>query len=230
MKRIAVVQSNYIPWKGYIDMIAAVDEFVLYDDMQYTKNDWRNRNRIKTPKGIEWITIPVGDHIGFRIRDVELPDNPWREKHWKTLGLNYRRAPHFREVAALFEPLYRGPRHTHLSAFNRALLEAVCAYLGITTRISNSWDYTLVEGRSERVADICAQAGGLEYVSGPSAKEYIDERAFKERGIALRWFDYEGYPEYPQLWGRFCHQVTILDLLFNCGKNSPKYMKHVGTL
>ncbi len=226
-KKVAIVQSNYIPWKGYFDMIAAVDEFILYDDVQFTKNDWRNRNKIKTPKGLEWISIPVGGGISRRIRDVELPNRLWQEKHWKTLESNYRRAPHFAEVAAVFEPLYRKQTYTYLSVLNREFIEVVCRYLGIQTRINNCWDYELIEGRTGRLVALCAQAGGVEYVSGPAARDYIDVQAFADRGIKLTWFDYSGYPEYPQLWGGFVHGVTILDLLFNCGADAPRYMKFV---
>ncbi len=227
MKRVAVVQSNYIPWKGYFDIIAAVDEFVLYDDVQFTKNDWRNRNRIKTPKGVEWLSIPVGGDIHRRIRDVKLPATHWRAQHWKTLEANYRQAPHFDELAATLRPFYLDCADAFLSAFNRRLIEAVCAYLGIATMIRNSWDYALGTGKSERLADLCAQAGATEYLSGPSARGYIDERAFAERGVRIAWMDYSGYPEYPQLWGEFVHGVTILDLLFNCGKDAPRFMKIV---
>jgi len=227
MKKVAIVQSNYIPWKGYFDLIAAVDEFITYDEVQFTKNDWRNRNKIKTPKGVEWLTIPVGQDIRRRVRDVELVDARWQEKHWKTLAANYARAPHFAELARVFQPLYLERRHTHLSALNREFIEAICRYLGIKTSITNCWDYELVEGKSERLASLAMQAGAAEYVSGPSAKSYIDERTFSTRGIRLTWFDYTGYPEYPQLWGTFSHEVTILDLLFNCGKDAPRYMRFV---
>lgn len=227
MKKVAILQSNYIPWKGYFDMIAAADELILYDDVQFTKNDWRNRNRIRTPQGVQWLTVPVGQDITRRIRDVELPNNKWQAKHWKTLESNYRRSPYFKEVAAVFEPLYMQRQHTHLSALNRELIETVCAYLEITTMISNSWDYQFIEGRSERLADLCTQAGATEYISGPAAKDYIEESVFAERGISLMWFDYSGYPEYPQLWGEFTHGVTILDLLFNCGKDASRYMRYV---
>lgn len=227
MKKIAILQSNYIPWKGYFDMIASVDEFILYDDVQFTKNDWRNRNQIKTPQGVQWITVPVGQDISRRIRDVELPNSRWQSKHWKTLESNYRRAPHFEEVAAIFEPLYLHHHYTNLSVLNRVLIETVCAYLGITAKISNSWDYQLAEGKTERLVELCNQAGGTEYISGPSAKGYIETSLFTEQGIKLTWFDYSGYPEYPQLWGEFTHWVTILDVLFNCGKETPQFMKHV---
>ncbi|MBU0664943.1 MAG: WbqC family protein [Proteobacteria bacterium] len=225
MKKVAILQSNYIPWKGYFDIIAAVDEFILYDDVQFTKNDWRNRNKIKTPKGLEWISVPVGQDINRRIRDVELPNTTWQEKHWKTLVSNYGRAPHFHAIATWLEPLYLARIYTHLSQINRCFIEAVCNYLSIKTTITNSWDYTLLEDKTERLAFICTQAGGTEYISGPAAKGYIKKSVFSDRGIKLTWFDYVGYPEYPQLWGEFTHEVSILDLLFNCGTDAPHYMK-----
>jgi WbqC-like protein family len=226
-KKAAIVQSSYIPWKGFFDMIAAVDEFVLYDDVQFTKNDWRNRNQIKTPQGVQWLTVPVGQNINRRIRDVVLADAGWQAKHWKTIESNYRRAPHFDAVADTIKPLYVQQRHVHLSSLNRALIEAICAFLGIGTKISNSWDYTLAEGKTHRLVDLCEQMGATEYISGPAAKNYIDEKAFAEHGIQLTWFDYAGYPKYSQLWGDFVHEVSILDLLFNCGKEAPKYMRYV---
>lgn len=228
MKKIAILQSNYIPWKGYFDLIASVDEFILYDDVQYTRRDWRNRNRIKTPTGLQWLTAPVKVSGRFHqtIRDTELDGTGWAAKHWKTLAGNYRQARHYQEIAGLLEPSYLEMTHTHLSGLNRSLLLAICAYLGITTRISNSWDYTMIDGQSERLADLCVQAGGSEYVSGPAAKAYIDARHFKDRGLKLTWFDYANYPEYPQLWGAFVHQVSIVDLLFNCGPDAPNYMRN----
>jgi hypothetical protein len=229
MKKIAILQSNYIPWKGYFDMIAAVDEFILYDDMQYTRRDWRNRNQIKTPQGVQWITVPVKVKGKYTqtIRETEIDGTAWAELHWKTIAQNYRKAAHFEEIAAIFEPLYRQPGYVYLPDLNRTFIKAVCAYLGITTKISDSCDYHLIEGKTERLVDLCAQAGGTQYVSGPSAKGYIEEQLFAERGIGLSWFDYDGYPEYPQLWGEFTHGVSILDLLFNCGKTAPDYMRYL---
>lgn len=229
MKKVAIVQSNYIPWKGYFDMIASVDEFILFDDMQYTRRDWRNRNQIKTPQGVQWLTVPVKVKGKYHqtIRETEIDGMDWAEAHWKALTQNYRRAPHFAEISAWLEPYYLGSGYTHLSLLNRALIEAVCGYLGITTRISNSWDYELQPGKTERLVSLCEQAGGTEYISGPAARDYIQPELFAERGIALGWFDYSGYPEYHQLWGEFTHGVTILDLLFNCGKDAPRFMKHV---
>jgi hypothetical protein len=229
MKKIAILQSNYIPWKGYFDIIAAVDEFILYDDMQYTRRDWRNRNQIKTPQGAQWLTIPVQVKGKYdqKIRDTEIDGSKWALAHWKSLAQNYRRAPHFAEISAWLEPLYLTKTYTHLSQLNRRFIEAVCDYLGIKTVISNSWDYVIIDGKTERLADLCRQAGGKEYISGPAAKDYIKESVFTEHGIKLTWFDYSDYPEYPQLWGEFTHGVTILDLLFNCGNDAPLYMRNV---
>jgi hypothetical protein len=226
-KTIAIVQSCYIPWKGYFDLIAAADEFILYDDMQYTRRDWRNRNLIKTAQGLSWLTIPVkvkGKYFQS-IRETELDGQDWPKNHWKSLHQNYRRAPYFDQISKVLAPLYLDKQFTHLSELNRALIEVICPLLGISTNIKWSWDYSLVDGKTERLLDLCQQAGGTEYISGPAARDYIDESLFEEAKVALRFFDYDNYPNYPQLWGEFQHGVTILDLLFNCGPNAPSYMK-----
>lgn len=228
MKRVAIVQSNYIPWKGYFDLIASVDEFILYDDMQYTRRDWRNRNQIKTPQGLQWLTVPVkvkGKYLQ-KIRETEVDGDHWRQAHWKALVQNYRRAVHFEATAAWLEPLYTGDAPANLSALNRGFIEAVCERLGIATRITNSWDYRLDEGKSERLASLCRQVGGTEYVSGPAARDYLDPSVFEAQGMAVRWFDYDGFPEYPQLWGPFVHGVSVLDLLFNCGPEAPLFLRY----
>ena len=226
MKKIAILQSNYIPWKGYFDLIAAVDEFVLYDDVQFTKNDWRNRNKIKTSHGLEWLSIPVGHNIHRQIREVTPSNHHWQEKHWKSLCHNYSKAPWFKEISEIFEPLYLGTVHKNLSQLNRLFIETICGYLGIRTAITNSWDYDFVSGRVERLIRICHQAGATDYISGPTAQNYIDEASFSNEGIGLTWFNYGDYPVYPQSRGTFEHQVSIIDLLFNCGPDSAKYMKN----
>ena len=228
MTRVAIVQSNYIPWKGYFDLVAAVDQFILYDEMQFTRRDWRNRNLIKTPQGTQWLTVPVKVKGKYTqtIRETEIQDPSWAEAHWRSLCANYRRATHFEPISEVLEPLYR-QRYDTISEINRRFIDAICDYLGIETRIANSWDYSLAEGKSERLADLCRQAGATTYVSGPAARDYLDERVFADLGIAVEWFNYEGYPTYPQLWGEFVHGVSIVDLLFNCGAEASKAMKYV---
>lgn len=228
MKKIAIIQSNYIPWKGYFDMIAAADEFIIYDDMQYTKNDWRNRNIIKTPQGHQWLTIPVNlkGKFGQIIRNTTPVDEQWKTAHWKSLVSNYKKSSCFNEIAKIIEPTYQR-KYNSISEINRSFIETICNYLEISTKISNSWDYSLCEGKTERLIDLCKQAGADEYISGPSAKSYIDSGQFDDHGIKLTWFSYADYPEYPQLWGEFSHGVSILDLLFNCGKKSSNFMRYV---
>lgn len=225
MKKVAILQSNYIPWKGYFDIISAVDEFVIYDEVQYTKNDWRNRNKIKTPKGMEWITIPAGQNIDRRICDVMLTDSRWQIKHWKTLEGNYAKAPHFREITDWLAPLYLDAAYQSLSEVNINFIKAICNYLDIETKITSSQDYRIGEGKIQRLVNICLQSGATEYVSGPAAKDYIDESIFTENKLKLTWFEYPNYPEYPQLWGAFEHGVTILDLLFNCGRDANRFVR-----
>jgi len=229
-KKIAILQSNYIPWKGYFDLIATVDEFIIYDDMQYTRRDWRNRNQIKTPQGVQWLTVPVKVKGKYNqtIRETEIEASNWQMSHLKTIIQNYRKAPYFDEVAAIIEPLYKDVEHVFLSKMNRQFIEAICNYLNIETKITSSWDYHLVDGKTERLADLCRQAGGAEYISGPAAKDYVQADIFENMNIKLTWFDYSGYKEYPQLWGEFAHGVSVLDLLFNCGKQAKNHMKYIG--
>lgn len=226
-KKVAILQSNYIPWKGYFDLIAYVDEFILYDDVQFTKQDWRNRNIIKTAAGTEWLTVPVKrpDGLKTKIKDVKIASDKWAERHWKTIQQNYVNTPYFSSLAPILEPIYVDIPHTHLSTLNRMLIEAVCKYLNIATVIKDVWDYAPCSGKNERLIDLCVQSGAGIYVSGTAAKSYLDEAAFLEAKIKCEWFHYGDYPEYDQQWGSFIHKVTILDLLFNCGPKAVNYMK-----
>jgi len=228
-KKIAISQSNYIPWKGYFDMIASVDEFIVYDDMQYTRRDWRNRNLIKTPQGVKWLTIPVIVKGKFdqKIRDVKIDEVDWEKNHWKSIVHNYQGSPYFSEISLWLEPMYLKNPHKNLSELNIAFLRSINQYLGIATKISASWDYGLVEGKSERLLDLCKKSGGAEYVSGPSARNYLDPTIFAKNGIKLTWLNHDGYPEYKQRWGDYVHGVSILDLIFNCGPQSANFMKNV---
>ena len=225
-KRIAIVQSNYLPWKGYFDLIASVDEFVLFDDFQYTRRSWRNRNLIKTPQGVQWLTVPViaSPQRSTRISEVKIAELGWGEHHLKTLRMAYGRAPFFSEVIALVEEAI-GACPSHLSELNEFLVRRICAYLGIRTPISTHRDYSGTDDRQLRLRDICVQAGASIYVSGPAAKCYLDEEVMRSAGIAVEWFDYAGYPEYRQLWGPFVHEVSIVDLLFNQGPYSADYLR-----
>jgi hypothetical protein len=226
-KKIAIVQSNYIPWRGYFDLINLVDEFVLFDDMQYTRRDWRNRNIIKTSNSLKWLTIPVqvkGKYLQ-KIKDTEVSDQSWRQNHWRSIVHSYSKAEYFHIYKDPFEDLYMNSKETFLSQINYSFLSAICQVLGIKTKISWSSDYGLVEGKTESLIALCHQAGGTDYLSGPAARAYIDERLFKSEGIALSYMDYSDYPEYQQLYPPFEPQVSIIDLIFNEGPNATRYMK-----
>ena len=229
-KKVAILQSNYIPWKGYFDIISSVDEFIFYDEMQYTKNDWRNRNKIKTSNGLQWLSIPIltKGHISNNVKivDAKIVDKKWANSHWNTIKQFYKKAPYFKDYANIFEKLYKEcEQEEYLCKVNYKFIYAINEILGIKTKISFSQDYRLIEGKTERLVDLVKKAGGTCYLSGPSAKDYIDEKLFKEANIELEWMDYSGYPVYPQLYPPFEHGVSILDLIFNCGPEIIKFMK-----
>jgi len=226
-RKVAIVQSNYIPWKGYFDLINLVDEFVLYDDVQYTKRDWRNRNRIKTPDGLAWLTIPVVVKGKYhqKIKDVLVSDTRWNIRHWKSICQNYAQARFFDATKIFLEELYTTCDRIDLSGINYHFLAGICNYLGITTKLSWSMDYDLAEGKTERLIGICKQANASEYISGPSARQYINEGEFQKEGIELTYIDYSGYPVYDQLYPPFEHGVSIVDLLLNTGPDAKAFMK-----
>lgn len=195
--------------------------------MQYTRRDWRNRNKIKTPQGIKWLTIPVNVKRKFfqKINQTQISNPKWATEHWKALSQNYARAPHFLAYRKIFENLYLGCTSLSLSEVNYRFLSAICKLLHIKTRLSWSSDYRIIEGKTERLIDLCQQAKATEYISGPSAKDYIDPVLFKKAGIKLTYMDYSNYPEYPQLYPPFEHGVSIVDLIFQTGPDARKYMK-----
>jgi hypothetical protein len=224
-KKVAILQSNYIPWKGYFDIINSVDEFILYDDVQFTKNDWRNRNKIKTAQGIQWITIPVFNSINKKIKDTKIFDKKWNIKHWNTLLTNYSKAGYFKDYREFFKELYLNCSSEYLSEVNFYFIKNINEILGIKTKISWSMDYNLVDGKTERLVELCKQTNSNVYVSGKAAKDYIDESLFEKENIELIWMDYSGYKEYHQLYPPFDHNVSIIDLIFNEGNNANKYLK-----
>lgn len=225
-KKVAILQSNYIPWKGTFDLINLVDEFILYDDVQFTNRDWRNRNIIKTRHGLKWLTIPVSKKSSSQaIKETTIADTRWAEKHWNSIVHSYAKAPYFRKYKKLFEGLYLRCTEQYLSRINFRFLKAICDILGIRTKLSWSTDYHPVQGKTERLVELCRQACANIYLSGPAAKDYINHQLFQEARIELRYMDYSGYPQHHQLFPPFEHAVSIIDLIFNEGPNATKYMK-----
>lgn len=225
MKKVAIIQSNYIPWKGYFDIIHDVDQFVFYDDVQYTKNDWRNRNKIKSQNGLNWLTIPIGSHNEKLIYEVEVKDSSWTKKHWETLKQSYSKAPYFNKYENFFTNFYLGCKWTNLSELNQYLIKTISKeFLGIDTDFRDSREFHPAGFKLNRLIDILLKVGADLYISGPTAKSYINEDRFKEVGIKLVYKDYSGYPEYSQQFPPFEHAVSILDVLFNCGPQTPDYI------
>jgi hypothetical protein len=226
-KCVAIVQSSYIPWKGYFDLIRAADEFILLDDVQFTKRDWRSRNRIKTKDGLCWLTVPVHTKGLYqqRIMDTTISDPAWSERHWQTIHGAYARTPFFDAYAPRIKSVYEQPPSDRLSDVNRSLIEAICQTMEITTPIRWSSEYHPSEGRNERLIDLCVKAGATDYLSGPSARGYVDEAAFARAGVTVHFVDYSGYRDYPQPYPPFEHAVSALDLLFCTGPDASDYLK-----
>lgn len=224
--KVAILQSNYIPWKGYFDLINAVDLFIFYDDVQYTNRDWRNRNRIKTSSGVKWLTIPCGKSEHQLICEVNLTDPYWQQKHWRTIKHNYSRAKFFNDYKAFFEEIYMSRTWNNLSELNQNLIKRISReVLHINTPFEDSRKYSLTTKKEERILDLLSCFDATSYLSGPSAQSYINEAHFRDANIELEWMDYSGYPPYEQLYPPFSHQVSVIDLIFNAGPNAAAYMK-----
>lgn len=227
MKKVAILQSNYIPWKGYFDIINMVDEFILYDDMQYTRRDWRNRNKIKTSNGVQWLTIPVDvkGKYSQAIKDTKINDSSWAQKHWNAIKHSYSKSKYFKDYKDIFEQLYLNSNEDSLSLINHKFIIAINSILNIKTKILWSSDFDLVDGKTERLLGICKDCEATEYISGSAAQGYLAESLFEEENIKVSWMEYSDYPDYMQLHPPFDHAVTILDLIFNEGPYSKNYMK-----
>jgi hypothetical protein len=222
--RIAIIQSAYIPWKGFFDLIGRCDEYVIFDSAQFVKRHWHNRNKIKTVKGVEWLTIPVMSKGRYeqRIDEVEIepapPGKGWAEKHWRAIELAYSRAPHFASLAPQVQEWYkRAALERRLTDVNEIFIRGLSDMLGLTTRIVRDDAYPADGVKTERLLAICRAAGAGRYLTGPTARGYFDEDLFREAAIDAEWMSYEGYAPYPQPHGTFEHGVSVLDLLFSVG-------------
>jgi hypothetical protein len=216
MKKILITQSNYIPWKGYFDNINQADIFVVFDDMQYTRRDWRNRNYIKTPQGLKWLTVPVevkGKYLQ-KINETRISEPDWNKNHLMQIK-------HF---FPWIEELYLSATFEYLTEVNLHFLKAICKFLSIKTEFRDSREFTLKEGKTERLVSICKELKASEYLTGPSAKSYMDESLFGKENITVSYFNYSGYPEYPQLYPPFEHGVCIWDVILNCGNETYKHI------
>lgn len=224
-KSVVILQSSYIPWRGYFDLIQEADEFIFLDDVQFTKQDWRTRNSIKTMQGARWLSIPAGNDINRRICDVAIKDHNWQAKHFKTISQNYVGCQHFSHYEHFLKSTYLDRRWDSLSELNQYVTtEIATRFLGLATTFRDSREFGEMGRNQERLINILHRTGGTRYISGPSAKSYISEPLFQEAGIELVWKDYSGYPDYPQKFPPFVPNVSILDLLFNVGPDAPWYI------
>jgi hypothetical protein len=225
---VSILQSNYIPWKGYFDIIAKSDVFIFHDDLQYTKNDWRNRNKIKTENGLKWLTIPCGTNEKRLICDVELDNSMWQKKHWEFIKDSYKNSPYFSVYKNLFEEIYLEKVWVKLSDLNQYMIKMISVdILNIKSTIfQDSRTYCLTKKKEDRVLELLDKVKANEYISGPSAKNYLNEEKFIDKNIKLTWMDYSDYKEYNQLYPPFEHGVSILDLIFNEGENARSFLKY----
>jgi hypothetical protein len=223
--KVAIVQSNFLPWRGYFDLIRQSDLFVVYDDVQYTKNDWRNRNRVKTPRGSEWITVPVRrGPLGQLIQDTRINySTPWARKMLRRIHDSYRDAPYlepyFTELTELL-----APETASISELNVRLIGWACAHLSIDTPLRMSRDLAARGTKTERLIGMLTEVGADAYLSGPSARAYLEPERFAEAGIRLEYKIY-AYSEYEQLHPPFDSAVRVIDLLFMTGAGAATYLE-----
>ena len=232
LHRVAILQSNYIPWKGYFDLIDSVDDFVIYDEVQYTRRDWRNRNKIKLPGGPTWLTIPVQVRHQFeqKISATKVSSSHWAREHWLSISHAYARAKYFELYRDVFKELYdQAQSLEYLSQINCLFIEAICRILKIDTKLHQSSGFVFLEGRTERLVGICHDLKASTYVSGPAAKDYLDEQVFSGMGMSVEWFKYGPYASYEQLYPPFEAAVSVLDLLFATGEQARTYIKPLVT-
>ena len=227
-KTIVILQSTYIPWKGFFDLINLSDEFIFYDEMQFIKRKWHNRNLIKTRHGLKWLTIPVNVKGRYhqKINETMINDFHWAERHWEMIRHAYHKAPCFRQYEDAIKLLFeQAATFRYITEVNELFIKKLCVILDIRTHFSRDRDYVFKGDKSERLLNICEQAGATTYLSGPSAKDYLDEALFQKAGINVLWMDYGGYSAYQQLYPPFEHGVTVLDLLFHTGSSAGSYLK-----
>ena len=226
--KCVILQPSYIPWRGYFHLIQKADVFVFYDDVQYDKHGWRNRNRVKTPHGTQWLTVPVQKKGNVeeqrQIQEIEISwDRPWNRKHLATLIQSYGKAPYFDRYISMFESWYSSTPNK-LAQFTMDLTEQLAKLLGVRhTRFLRSSELNIPGHRTERLIRIVQAVGCNHYISGPSAQEYLVDDQFAQAGVHLEYMDYE-YPEYPQLYPPFDAHVSVVDLLVMTGDEAPKYI------
>lgn len=222
---LAVHQPQYLPWLGYFHKMANCDLFIFLDDVQYKKREFQNRNKIKTPNGPLWLTVPVETKDKFlqNINEVSINnDSDWTKEHWRSIEHNYAHAAFFKENADFYSALYR-EKWDKLMDISMRVIEHTLSYLDIGTPCEMSSRYNIKSTSTQRIVDLCKKAGADTYLSGAGGKEYMDEKLFADNGIKLLYQDYK-HPEYTQLHGKFEPYMSVLDLILNCGPKSREIL------
>lgn len=224
MKKVAILQSNYLPWKGVFDIMHQVDVFVFLEDVQYTARDWRNRNKVLTDKGSLWISVPIKRNRKQFICEAKIDNSyDWQEKHFRTFDIYYSKALYYKEYKWIMNKIFKENKWGKLSHLNIRANKLIAQVLGIQVEFINSCDLGVKGKKDDKLIEICQNLEATHYLSGPAAKDYIIPEKFEKVGIELEYIKYE-YPRYKQLHEPFNHHVTILDLLFNCGPDAPYYI------
>lgn len=226
MKKVAIIQSSFLPWRGYFDIIKSVDEFIFLDSVQFTRRDWRSRNKIKTQHGTKWLSVPCKSKGKFvsNIKDIETDGIRWKKSHIDTITGCYKRSKEFDTFMPLLTSIYDLEKQDYLSDFNIRLISAVCNYLGIETVIKQDFDLPIETNKNDRLLYICQRANADIYVSGPSAKHYIDKSQFRRNGLDVEFFEYSIARPYNQPWGDFSPNLSIIDLIFNLGRDARLFL------
>ena len=230
-RTLVVLQPGYLPWLGFFDQLQRSDCFIFYDDVQYDKNGWRNRNRIKSTTGEpHWLTVPVRVHsLTQRLIETEIDNRaPWPRKHVGTLRQFYAKAPHLNRYLPELENLLLGRNWELLCDLDLAVIKLMCQWLGLERETMRSSELLITGDGSERLVNFCLQVGANHYLSGNAAQEYLDVELFARHGIEVEWQNYK-HPTYPQQHGAFVPFLSALDLLFNCGDESAKIISEGST-
>lgn len=222
---VAIIQSGYLPWKGYFDIIHDVDLFVFLDDVQFTLRDWRTRNLLKTPQGPTWLTIPVGSHRDLCIDEIRLVEHHWQARHWATLRHTYGKAPYFGHYRPFFEDLYLGRAWASLSELNQYMIRTISReFLGVRTEFLDARPMGTHGRKTPRLLQILKKCEAKVYITGPTTRCYLDVELLAREGIRTIFKDFDGFPEYPQAHPPFDHKVSVVDLLFNVGPAAPDFI------
>lgn len=220
---VAIHQPQYLPWPGYFNKIIKCDIFVFLDDVQYKKNEWQNRNKIKTARGEIWLTVPVHYKFGQKINEVEIDNSIfWAKDHIKTIKINYQKSPFFKDFFPVIEDLL-SKKYTKLVEINVASVKSILEYLGIKKQIIMSSALKVETEKTDRLVDICKKLSATVYLSGIGAKGYLEEEKFKKENIKVEFQNFS-ISVYPQLYGGFISNLSIIDMIFNIGKDETLKM------